>query len=796
MKFLRLKFQEFFEWLARLTYIHRFKTLFCVALLFALLATNLSKLTINVTTEGFLHQNDPKLIVYKNYKKEFGNDEVIIVGIQTKNIFDINFLTKLKSLHNEIEDNVPYIDDITSLVNVRNTMGIEDELLVEDLLRKLPENIQDMDMVKNKVETCPFYKNLVISEDEKTTTIIIKLLTYKSAIKDNEILEGFESNGNEHEFISVKETGQAVEKIAKIIEKYNSQDFEVMLSGSSSVEHYLKKIVAKNARKFLGLAYLTASICLVFMFKKISGVILPLIVISLTLISSLSSMGLAGVAIKFPTQVLPAFILAVSVGYSVHILALFFYMLKRTSDKLISISYAMKHSGFAIFITALTTAAGLFSFSTSEVAPVGELGVFSGLAVFYAMFYTYVVLPPLLSFTFVRKTNINNKIKTQRSLFDSMLLMFARISTKRPGLILIILSVVFLLACIEISKIKFSHNILTWIPAQEKIRTDTEKLDKDMKGTVAMEVVLDTKKKNGLYDHMLLKQIEKATEKIELLKRGDVATGKIWSIIDIIKETNQALNENRQEYYSIPEENNLLAQELLLFESSGSDDMEDVTDSQFSKARISVKLPFVDAIEYKKYIASVEKILKDNVPNVSFESTGMIMIYSQVIANAISSLAKSYIYALTSITILMIIIVGRFKLGIISMIPNLFPIFLTLSIIGYFDVPMNLFVMLVGNIAIGLAVDDTIHFLNNFNNYYEEHKNVYMAIEKTFLLVGRAMFITSIVLSSGFFIYMFSEMNNLKQFGTLTGVAIILALLSDFIMTPALLTLIFRKKQI
>ena len=315
------------------------------------------------------------------------------------------------------------------------------------------------------------------------------------------------------------------------------------------------------------------------------------------------------------------------------------------------------------------------------------------------------------------------------------------------------------------------------------------------KGSVSLEIILDTGRENGLYDPELLKQIEETSAYLETLKVGEIFAGKAWSLTTILKETNRALNENRMEFYTIPENRNLIAQELLLFENSGSDDMEDFTDSRFSKVRIMAKVPFRNAIAYTKFLKVVNSHLRKTFPDLKITITGMTALFSRVISNAIHSMGLSYLYAFLVITILMVFLIGRLKIGLLSMVPNLAPIIVIMGIMGWLNIPMNLFTMLVGNIAIGLAVDDTIHFMHNFRRYFEKNGNAGLSVMETLHTTGRAMLVTSCVLSVGFFIFMFATMNNLFHFGLLTGLTIILALLADYFVAPAIMVVVHRPKK-
>ena len=183
---------------------------------------------------------------------------------------------------------------------------------------------------------------------------------------------------------------------------------------------------------------------------------------------------------------------------------------------------------------------------------------------------------------------------------------------------------------------------------------------------------------------------------------------------------------------------------------SGSDDLEDFVDSQFSMARFTIKVPFKDAYKYSRFIPQVQDYFKENLPDVDVEFTGMMMLLVQVFSSSIRTMAKSYTTALLVITILMVLLIGKFRIGLVSIIPNLFPILLMLGMIGWMSFPLDLFTMMIASIAIGLAVDDTIHFLHNFRRYYEHSGDPELAVHQTLQSTGRAMLVTSVVLSIGF----------------------------------------------
>jgi len=350
------------------------------------------------------------------------------------------------------------------------------------------------------------------------------------------------------------------------------------------------------------------------------------------------------------------------------------------------------------------------------------------------------------------------------------------------------------LSIVSAARIHFSHDPLRWFPESAPVRKAAEKIDQELRGSVSFEVIADTRKENGLYTPDILNRLEKAAAYVEPLENDGVFVGKTVSLNTILKEINQALNENRPDFYSIPQDRKLVAQEFLLFENSGSDDLEDIVDSQFSKTRFTIKLPFKDAIKYKKLDRAITHYFKKNFPDTKITFTGIVAIFFKTVPNALSSMRKSYIIALFVITLLMILLIGRVRIGLLSMIPNLAPILLTMGIMGAFHLRMNIFTMLVGSISIGLAVDDTIHFMHNFRRYYEESGDPKKAVYETLHTTGRAMLVTSIVLSLGFAIFIFATVRNLFEFGLLTAFTIMMALIADYFIAPALMVLVNPKK--
>ena len=777
---------------------HPIKIIIAMLLISIAFISNLPKITIDTSTEGFLHSSDPALVRYESFKEQFGQDEKIMVIVETKDIFNLETLKKLQSLHTELENNVPHLTDITSLLNSRNTRGDGDQLIVEDLFSEFPQNAKELEVIKNLAKNSEMYKNLLFDEKLKYTTIILEPNAYES-VEGGDELDGFgddeESVSDEEaEFLLDTSKSEMVRKADEIIAKYKSEGFNVFLAGSMVVNDYNKQSVQKDMQKFVKLVLLMMMIFLFVVFRRISAVILPIFIVVVSLLVTIGAMALVGTPITIPTQILPSFLLAVGIGAVVHLLAMFFKDLNNNGDKKKAISYALGHSGLAIIMTSLTTAAGLLSFATAEIAPIADLGIFAAIGIMFALANTLILLPAILTVLPLKPEK--EKAQSKSELMDKFLLTTADFSVNNAKAIVGVSAIITAIFIYFATTVEFKHDPLSWQPDNSPVKIATATVDRELKGSVTMEVIIDTKKENGLYNSELLTKIDNIRKKAEMIENDKYFVGKGWSVAEVLKEIHRALHNNEQKYYAITENDALIPQEFLLFENSGSDDLEDLVDSSMSKARLTFKLPWMEAGEYGELSDELTTLMKAELgDDVEITITGMVPLFQRTLSAAMSSMAVSYIVAFVLIAIMMIILLGSVRIGLTSMVPNVLPVVLTIGFMGMVNMPLDMFTMLVGAIVIGLSVDDTVHFFHNFAKYHHQGLETKEAIEQTMLGTGRALIATTIVLSLGFYVYMFASLTNLINFGILAGGAISVALISNIILGPALLTLITKDSK-
>jgi len=527
---------------------------------------------------------------------------------------------------------------------------------------------------------------------------------------------------------------------------------------------------------------------LVWLFRSVMAVALTLVTAFTAVVCGFAFFGISGIPLTSATQITPSFLLAVGVGNSVHLLAIFLQERARGSDVGDALAYSLGHSGFAIVMTGLTTAGSLLSFQSAEVAIVADFGIVAPVGVMIALILSLVLLPALIAVTPMRAKPVRDSIvrRIPAACGD--------IGTRYPGVVASVWALIFGISILGVIELRFSNHAMSWFQPDEPIRIASEIVDSKLGGANSIEMVIDSGRENGLYEPDLLRRIESVQRYAEAQQVGEFEVGKTTvSIVEVTKEIHMALNGNRTESYVIPDDRGLIAQELLLFENSGTDDLEDVVDSQFRQTRVSVKVPIVDSVHGPALLQRIrdeaESILGDVA---SFVITGQFAISSESLTAMIKSLSRTYLLAFSIITPFMILLLGSLRTGLLSMIPAMGAILMTVGLMGWTGIPMDAFSLLTGCIALGLAVDDTIHFMHGFARARRRGDDVAAAVRTTLDSTGQALLFTSVVLSAGFLVYTQATLTLLFNFGFLTAFAITMAFVANVTLAPALVTLVSR----
>ncbi|MDI6795934.1 MAG: MMPL family transporter, partial [Desulfatibacillaceae bacterium] len=497
-------------------YSHRIAVLVVMFLLVGLLVAQIRHVTLDTSSEALLKKSDPARKIYDAFKEQFGLSEIIIITVKPPNIFNEDFLERLSAFHAALESEAPFVRRVTSLVNIRSLRTEDDFLLVEDLLGDIPQGQQEMQEFARQVFENPLYENHIISQDGLHAAIMLEAEAIVAGAETRGFLEAFdavEAPGKAAPqtaaYFGEKENRILVDALKKIVERHNSPDFAVTLSGGPVVVDAFNRATLSDLRLCVFLAICINIFFLSFLFRRITGVVLPLLVVNAAAASTIGLMAFLGVSLKMTTTIIPPFLLAVGVASSVHVLAIFYRRFDAGDSKEDAIAYALGHSGFAVALASATTAAGLLSFSFAELAAIGEVGRFAAIGVMLAFFYTVILLPALLA---VIPLKPRAPKFSGHGLMDSILLGMARFSMAHCKSIVIISIALGLVSITGLVQLRFSNNIVDYFADTNPVKNDLMMMDKVMNGVVTLEALIDTKTPNGLHDPDMMMRMEQASQ--------------------------------------------------------------------------------------------------------------------------------------------------------------------------------------------------------------------------------------------------------------------------------------------
>ena len=776
-------------------------TLLLLALLVVPMLSQLPKLQRDGSIEGFFKNDDPQLVAYDKFRRQFGQDGQIVIGLETEgSIFQPEFIDRLTALHKELEREVPHLEDISSLVNARDVRGTEESFVVQNLLLRRPSTDAEWKTFEKKARDNQVYRDLLLTPDAKFTVVMLKPDRYSRAADEGVSAAHAVTNAvfsdsalaptTPGKFLSTQELGLMVQKATAIANKHAAPGFKVFVSGSPVASSTIVRLLSTDMGRYMLMSVGVMLLLITALTRRPTAALLAALVIALTLFSTFGLMAGFGIAIKPPTQVLLSIILVASICELIHIVTIFYQRIQAGEAKHEALHHTAEHCAMPVFYTSLTTAAGMFAFTTSPLAPVSDLGWFGAIAVLLAMVYTWTVVAVAMRLLPVKPRKTKQGAVAEKGAYR-WTMRLAMFSHRNPWVIVGGAVPVLAFLAVGLSQVRFAHNSLLWLPDAEPVRVATAKLDAKLHGSVGLEIVIDTGVPGGVREKAFLDQVNKAAAELRTLGAHDVMVGKTIAVTDVLKDINQAIHAGSPTHYAVPDAA-LARQEFVLFENSSSDDIHDFVDAEYRSTRITARLPWLEASTYNAFIGRVETLFKQAFPGAQVAVTGNMALLARTSSNVMSSMADSYFNSMLLIPVMMMLLLASVRLGLISMVPNVLPIVAVLGIMGYLGMPLDTFSMLAGSIALGLIVDDSVHFFHNFRNFFREHGDVGRAIESTIAVTGRSMVHATVILSAAFAGFALSEMHNVRDFGVVMVLTICLAMLTDLLLSPALLTLMQR----
>ena len=774
------RLSELFKSIAGWSYDHRWVVLIAGFMAWGLGGYLASSARIDNSFAAFFDTDDPTYNAYQQFRKDFESDEIAYIVYRAKDgPWDIDVMRTIAKLTTAIEDEVPFVKDVTSLSNVEFMEGAPpDDLIVYDLLEEFPEDQDALSATAEKVMKKPLYIGGLVSADAKLGAIIVEANRSSIDPVDQIRLDPEGGDGLHNLYPQV-----TFDALKAILARPEFTGIEFFATGDVPINAtYNTVFIEEDLPLLLFLSMIVIALSLALVFRRPIAVLAPFMVVAFAGAISLAVIGVLGWSIDFMFGLMPTLLITVGVADSVHILTEFGIYQRETGSRREAAVKTLYLVGAPCLLTSLTTAAGFLSLAFSPVKSIAHLSVYSAAGVLAAFIASITILVAFLSFG--KPTILVQKESSRLNAFLDGIASFV-IRFKKP--IAAFSAVLFVVAGYGIFLLKVDSNFLSEFSKKVPVRIATQFTDDHMAGSSSLVYLFDTGEADGVKEPSVLKEIERVQRYAE---EHDLVT-KSYSIVDLIKDINQSFHNGDAAFHKIPESRELVAQYLLVYELSGGDSIRDYVSMDCARATLELRTKLTHTSLLQAMVDDVDaKLAQKPLQASTLSATGIGALWVQFVDYITWSQIQGALIALTVVSILMCLVFGSIKVGLLSMIPNITPVVLIIGGMGWSGVALDYYRLLIAPVAIGIAVDDTIHMMTRFRHEFARLGNYEQALRTSMKGVGRALLITSSILIAGFLMNLFSLMDGQKSFGLLLAFVIGIALIADFFLMPALILLL------
>jgi len=804
------------------------------------IAPGAGKFQLDLSDEFFFEDDDPVKLAFDRFREEFGGDEsfYIVYRAIDGDVFSKNSLTALRNLQEELlnyrleleageESPLDHIVDITSLINVSYLEASHDALISRQFVGdRIPLTQAQTEDYRQQAMKHPDYPLLYVSEDSKYGGIVIRT-DFKTRFKeehsddlDTKIVDDFAMDEFDYEAFDVADID--LSSINLSVENSNPKTFEpVEIEDYSYVNAAIRAIIDKpeyasvleyyavgtpplNAyvwdnliqqiNAVMTLTLLITLIMLWLLFRSFAAVVWPVVIIVAASVVTVAVFGWLGLKMNMMINVTVLLILVVGVADSVHILSGYLYFRNLGKKHRQALNAAYEKSGVAVFLTSITTAIGMLALLVVPIIPVQRFALSAALGVMLAFLFTVFILPLMLDLWAPKiKSKKDNKEQQETGIhFIQVLLQkVEHFSHLKPNINIIAFSFIAVFFLFGITKIEVDSNFVNIFGEDSIIKQSTTLVDEKMGGTQSLEIMINMGSDNALKQPDVLNAMDKLQTYLETEVEHVVITR---SLVNIVKDSNKSLNGGLAEAYSIPQDPAILQQTLFLFNNANPEDRRKVVSDNYQKAHITVNFINMGSMHYTAIVDKIETKtaeifapLKTSYPAMDVSATGGLTIMLKMIDYLSWSQIQGFGVALLVISFILFFLFGSWQIGLIALFPNLSPLVVVFGSMGYLKIPLDVDTLIVAPLMIGIVVDDTIHFLTHYREEVIKHGDKHLAINKAFREVGQAIVFTTIILSSAFLTFLLLDHQGMKNFGLLSAVAIITALIAELFLLPSLL---------
>jgi predicted RND superfamily exporter protein len=713
----------------------------------------------------FFDGTNKQLLAFDEIQTTFAKTDnlAIVIAPDNNDVFTPETLQLVQNLTVDSWQ-VPYSSRVDSIANYQHTEAIEDDLLVEDLLYEDYElTSARIAKVKHIALTEPVIKNALISEKGDVTIVNITVQL--------------------PEVDKTAEVQEVMNHINRMIEQYqqNYPNVEFHKAGIIAMNYAFMTAAQEDSSTLVPTMLLVILVFLTIMLRSFLSVIATLIVIIGSVMATMGLSGWAGMFLSTATVNVPTLVMTLAVADCVHVIATMRQSMQNGFSKAHSIERSIALNFMPILITSVTTAIGFLMMNMSDSPVLRDFGNLSALGVMIACFLSVTLLPALLKLLPIRV-----KQNTSKNGSDFMDKLGDFVVTNRKALLpLSVLVIVVSASLIPLNKV--NDESVKYFDSRSDFRQAADFMEERISGMTNISIAIKTNESQGIADPIFLNSIGRFTDWL----RAQPETDHVATLADVYKRLNKNMHADDDAYYSLPQDRELAAQYLLLYEMSLPYGLD--LNNQINVDKSSIKMVLtVDNLGSVELVDLENRIyawFANNAPQYEVVASSPSLMFAHIGETNMASMLSTLPITLVLISALLIFALRSLKLGLISLVPNIAPAVIGFGLWALISGEINLGLSVVVTLTLGIVVDDAVHFLSKYQRARKEGQTAEQAVRYAFHTVGRALWITTVVLVAGFSVLAMSSFRLNADMGQLSAIVIFIALVVDFLFLPTLLML-------
>ncbi|BAO44742.1 MMPL family transporter [Thiolapillus brandeum] len=733
---------------------HPFVGISIIVLLSALAGSQIGKVEVRISADEMLVQNNAEQEFYRQAQTMFGDEQASLLYLESEDLLARDKLEALQKALQELQA-LPFVSKVESLFTVPWVKTVDGYLDRKPYLAKLPDTPEESQQILAEARKNPFLRNILVSPDHNVMAIAIMM---KKPDKES---PQWNDESVTHD----------LDAIAQELRPWYRTSFAI---GFPQVRTEIAERIRSEQTSLFPLAVAALLIALFLLLRQVIDILLPIMTAGFSILWTLGFMGAADIPINVVTSIIPILLIIVGSTEDIHLLAEFRHGQKAGLDTREALKHMSRRMGGIVLLTFITTYLGFLSVGLSRIEALWQFGLVASTGLALNFLATIILIPTVLALA--GKWQLDGKARVYSGKTRLLAKRYWEWLWRRRRVIIFFFLAWILIAIIGIPRIHINHNAIDSLGKDSEVRQKIELVNENLAGLESLSIIVDS----GIEDTFLKVRYLEELDQIQKYIREKGWSESTTSFADYLSLLNGAFQELDEPM--MPESDDIVT-ELMIF--LNHKDVDAYVSEDFSRTRILVRHSIESSEELQATLKDLQAFIDHNLDSgLRAHITGD----SVLTLSATNAMIRGQLQSIALLLVIIVLIIGvlftELKVGLLAALPNFFPVIVMFGFMGYADIPLNIGTTMAAAIAIGIAVDDTLHFMLRYNRELKARKSHDSAME--YSIYGEALPVvsTSMALIAGFLVFTQASFEPIVQFGALGALVITTALIADFIITP------------